>query len=71
MIGGDLGSLLKNMGTFPEEMARRYIAEIILALGYLHSIGIVHRDLKPGKFGAKNFPSENVQITFWSTARGI
>lgn len=48
MIGGDLGSLLKNMGTFPEEMSRRYIAEILLALEYLHSIGIVHRDLKPG-----------------------
>ena len=28
-------------------MAKLYIAETVLALEYLHSIGIVHRDLKP------------------------
>jgi len=47
MIGGDLGNLLQYYGAFDEEVARFYIAEIILAVEYLHSLGIVHRDLKP------------------------
>lgn len=47
MIGGDCGSMLKNLGCFTEEMTRRYIAETVLGLEYLHSLGIVHRDLKP------------------------
>ncbi len=38
--GGDLGSLLQNLGWFDEEMARQYTAETVLALAYLHSKGI-------------------------------
>ncbi|KAJ4963781.1 hypothetical protein NE237_023720 [Protea cynaroides] len=45
--GGDLYSLLRNVGCLEEDAARRYIAELVLALEYLHSLGIVHRDLKP------------------------
>lgn len=45
--GGDLFSLLKNMGCLDESVACVYIAELVLALEYLHSLGIVHRDLKP------------------------
>jgi len=45
--GGDLFSLLRNLTVFDEEMARNYIAELTLALEYLHSKGVVHRDLKP------------------------
>jgi len=40
-------SLLEKFGCFPEEMAKIYIAEIILALQYLHGHGIIHRNLKP------------------------
>lgn len=45
--GGDLFSLLKKVGCLDEDVARIYIAELVLALEYLHSLGIVHRDLKP------------------------
>ncbi|XP_051139448.1 probable serine/threonine protein kinase IRE4 isoform X2 [Andrographis paniculata] len=45
--GGDLFSLLKKVGCLDEAIARTYVAELVLALEYLHSLGIVHRDLKP------------------------
>jgi serine/threonine protein kinase len=45
--GGDLLSLLENIGYFDVEIARFYLAEIVLALEYLHKHGIIHRDLKP------------------------
>ncbi|XP_059067555.1 serine/threonine-protein kinase D6PKL1-like [Cryptomeria japonica] len=46
---GDLNSLRRKQigGFFPEEIAKFYCAEILLALEYLHSLGIVYRDLKP------------------------
>ena len=43
MIGGDLKSLLGMYGYFEESMAVFYIAEVILALQYLHAKGIIHR----------------------------
>lgn len=45
--GGDLYSLLRNLGCLDEDMARVYIAEVVLALEYLHTLHVVHRDLKP------------------------
>ena len=45
--GGDCASLLENINYFDEDMARLYIAETIMALDYIHSLGIVHRDVKP------------------------
>lgn len=45
--GGDLYSLLQNVGSFDEDTAKLYIYEILLALKFLHTNGIIHRDLKP------------------------
>jgi len=45
--GGDMYSLLRNLGCLEEDVARVYIAEVVLALDYLHSLRVVHRDLKP------------------------
>ena len=47
--GGDVATLLKNIGCLPLEMARTYFAETVLALEYIHNYGIIHRDLKPDK----------------------
>ena len=47
IIGGDFGDILNNYGCLEESVARFYIAEMILAVEYLHSLNIVHRDLKP------------------------
>lgn len=44
---GDLAGLIKKYGKLEEKVARFYLAEIILALEYLHTKGIVYRDLKP------------------------
>lgn len=45
--GGDLKSLLNNIGCVSESQAKFYIAEIVEALSYLRTNGIIHRDLKP------------------------
>lgn len=45
--GGELFSYLKNGGRLLAENARFYTGEIILALGYLHTLRVAYRDLKP------------------------
>ncbi|XXQ31943.1 Non-specific serine/threonine protein kinase [Plasmodiophora brassicae] len=44
--GGELFFHLQRMGTFSEELARFYTAQLVLAIEYLHELGIVFRDLK-------------------------
>ncbi|XP_039011746.1 serine/threonine-protein kinase D6PK-like [Hibiscus syriacus] len=47
--GGDLHALRQRQPGkhFPEQVARFYVAEVLLALEYLHMLGIIYRDLKP------------------------
>lgn len=53
--GGNLLNLMHRRGSFSEETARFYLAEITVALHALHSLGFVHRDIKP----------ENILIDCW------
>lgn len=45
--GGELFFWLKRERIFSQARARLYAAELVLALGHLHSLDIVYRDLKP------------------------
>jgi len=39
--------MLEREGILPEDKSAMYLAQIVLALGHLHSLGIIFRDLKP------------------------
>lgn len=45
--GGDLFYQMSQRGTLPIAEAKLYIAEVAIALNYIHSLGFVYRDLKP------------------------
>ena len=45
--GGELFKLIRKQVFMSEEDARFYLAEIILAIDTLHTMGIIYRDLKP------------------------
>ncbi|XP_067413438.1 myotonin-protein kinase isoform X2 [Emydura macquarii macquarii] len=47
-VGGDLLTLLSKFGDrIPLDMARFYLAEMVMAIDSLHRMGYVHRDIKP------------------------
>ncbi|XP_072277444.1 serine/threonine-protein kinase MRCK gamma isoform X2 [Pyxicephalus adspersus] len=47
-VGGDLLTLLSKFeDRLPEDMARFYLAEMVLAIDSIHNLNYVHRDIKP------------------------
>ncbi|KAL4507965.1 hypothetical protein ABPG72_021338 [Tetrahymena utriculariae] len=47
MMGGDFNKILSLYTALDQWIVEIYIAELVLAIEYLHSMDIVHRDLKP------------------------
>uniref|UniRef100_A0A6G1SIK0 non-specific serine/threonine protein kinase n=1 Tax=Aceria tosichella TaxID=561515 RepID=A0A6G1SIK0_9ACAR len=45
--GGDMMNLLMEQSVFPEKWAQFYIAEISLAVQFVHDMKFIHRDIKP------------------------
>lgn len=41
------GELFQRLKTFCSELSRLYVAELALAIDFLHNAGIIYRDLKP------------------------
>lgn len=45
--GGNLFTHIQRHGPMADGMARFYVAEVLLAIEYLHKLELVHRDIKP------------------------
>ncbi|CAB3220677.1 unnamed protein product [Arctia plantaginis] len=45
--GGELLALLDKYGSLPEELVKIFVAEIAIAIDFLHNAGVIYRDLKP------------------------
>ena len=84
--GGELYRLMNSRNeTFPFKQSQLYVAEVGLALDYLHSIGVIYRDLKPenilinsdghlklADFGLSKIIQENhITSTFCGTAEYV
>ncbi|CDW76229.1 ribosomal protein s6 kinase beta-2 [Stylonychia lemnae] len=47
LSGGSLDQILKNEKQLLNNQVKFYVAQIVIAFHYLHSMGIIYRDLKP------------------------
>ena len=67
--GGELFNYIRKAGRLPNEIARIYAAEIILAFEYLHKQRIVYRDLKPENLLLDDFG--HIKLTDFGFAKEV
>ncbi|XP_003737647.1 cAMP-dependent protein kinase, catalytic subunit-like [Galendromus occidentalis] len=68
---GDLGRAMKDqMGVkkdMPEDICKKYVAQAILALEYVHACNIIHHDVKPENFLI--FPKGRLKLSDFGVSR--
>lgn len=69
IVGGELFSHLRKAGKFPNDVAKFYSAQVLLAVEYLHSKDIIYRDLKPENLLLDN--QGNIKITDFGFAKRV
>lgn len=69
MSGGNVASLLKKYGPFPEEIICFYSKQILSALSYIHSRKVVHKDIKGANILVGN--SGNVKLADFGSAQQL
>ena len=69
MSGGNIASLLKKYGPFPEEIIRFYSKQILSGLSYIHSRRVVHKDIKGANILVGN--SGNVKLADFGSAQQL
>jgi serine/threonine protein kinase len=67
--GGELFFHLKRRGLILEAECRVYVAEMVLAIEFLHNMGVVHRDLKPENVLLR--PNGHICITDFGLAKEV
>lgn len=48
--GGDLETMLENVGCISSKWVLPYLGEMTLAIEFIHGLGIIHRDIKPANW---------------------
>ena len=67
--GGELFYRMQNEGALPLDDVRIYIAQLSLALNYLHSLGIIYHDIKPENILLDS--EGNIKLTDFGLAKDI
>jgi len=68
--GGDLKQLLSTYGVLSKAIAQLYVAQIAIAIDFLHNAGIIHRDIKPENI-LLDGDTWNIRITDFGFAKWL
>ncbi|KAI2404454.1 Protein kinase protein rad53 [Ophidiomyces ophidiicola] len=69
--GGELSSLMSQMGKLPESMVQTIARQILHALHYLHSKRITHRDIKPDNILISSLDPVRVKLSDFGLSKVV